>query len=127
DPTRLFAMTVETRRTPYQREGMTARLADEMLRRVRALPGVRAAAFGSNVPVYGGRGSRDDITVGDAPDGSGESAWFAAVTPNYFTVMGMTLQQGRDVSALPGSIGPGATTDVVVNEQFAKKFFPGRQ
>jgi hypothetical protein len=56
-------VTVETRRTSYARQGMTSQMADEMLRRVRALPGVRTAGFGSQVPVYGGRGSYDNVTV----------------------------------------------------------------
>jgi hypothetical protein len=52
DPRQRFALTVETRHTSYARDGMTVRIADEMLRRVRAIPGVREAAFAqSAVPV----------------------------------------------------------------------------
>ena len=128
DADRLIAVTVETRHTAYERQGMTTRMADEILRQVRAIPGVRSAGFGSNVPVYGGRGSADRIVVrGAAPgtDAEGQSAWFAAVSPGYFTSMGMSMRRGRDFSAATAAANAGAN-DVVVNERFARTFFPDR-
>jgi putative ABC transport system permease protein len=67
DPAGRLAITVETRRTSYDAQGMTTQMADEMLRRVRAIPGVRSAGFGSQVPVYGGRGSADNVSVRGGP------------------------------------------------------------
>jgi putative ABC transport system permease protein len=124
DPGQRLIVSVDTRRTSYERQGMTRQMADEILRRVRALPGVRTAAFGSVVPVYGGRMSFDDVVVrGEAPPADEDrESLFTAVTPGYFSSLGMPLLGGRDVSAEPLA----ATREVVVNEQFARKFFPGR-
>ena len=127
EPTERLAVTVETRHTSYERRGMTVQLAQEMLRRVDAIPGIQSAAFASLVPVYGGRGTFDNVTVrGAAPLGNDEAqAWFVGVTPGYFTTLGIPILEGRDIGPpIPGPMP--ATRDVLVNERFAKKFFPGR-
>jgi putative ABC transport system permease protein len=125
DPRDRFAITVETRRTAYDTQGMTAQRTDEMLRRVRAIPGVLDAAFASLVPVYGGRGVSDLVTVrGTTPLAAGAQTDFTGVSPGYFTALGIPLLAGRDIGPMTGVLGP--TRDVVVNEQFAKTFFPDR-
>ncbi|HET7565071.1 MAG TPA: ABC transporter permease [Gemmatimonadaceae bacterium] len=127
DPAERLALTVETRHTAYDRQGMTVQLAGEMLRRVDAIPGVRSAAFGSLVPVYGGRSTFDNVTVrGATPLGSDDAKTsFTAVTPGYFLTLGIPILRGRDLG--PPASGPApATREVVVNERFAKKFFPNR-
>ncbi|HEX4682678.1 MAG TPA: ADOP family duplicated permease [Gemmatimonadaceae bacterium] len=126
EPERL-ALTVETRHTAYARGGMTVALATEMLRRVTALPSVRDAAFASYVPVYGGRGAFDEVTVrGSTARGDDDATTsFVGVTPGYFAALGIPILAGRDLGPLaPGPL-PRAR-DVVVNRRFAKKFFPGR-
>jgi len=128
DPAHRVVMTVETRRTAYERQGMTSELASEMLRRVRAIPGVRTAAFASYAPIYGGRTVFDNVTVpGGAPPADGDrSTLFVGVTPDYFTALGIPLRAGRDVGP-PVAVSPsGVPRDVVVNDLFAKKFFDGR-
>jgi len=128
DPSHRIALNVETRRTSYERQGMTVRMADDMLGRVRTLPGVGSAAFASFVPVFGGRGVSDIVTTHGGATISGDDAmtWFTAVTPGYFDTMGMTLLAGRDIGAQDAGASRTATRDVVINEAFAKKFFPGR-
>jgi len=128
DPAQRLAVSVETRRTSYERQGMTVQMADEMLRRVRAIPGVRSAAFGSSLPIYGGRYVSDNVTVrGGQPlaDGDAET-WFAAVTPGYFESLGIPPIAGRDIDRSTALAAPISSRDVVVNDLFAKKFFPGR-
>jgi hypothetical protein len=94
-----------------------------MLRRVRAIPGVRSAGFGSVVPVYGGRGAAGIVSVRGGPAVSDASTAFAAVTPGYFESLGMSMRTGRDI----GAARAGADArEVVVNDDFAKKFFPNR-
>ncbi|HZI42300.1 MAG TPA: ABC transporter permease [Gemmatimonadaceae bacterium] len=126
EPAQRLAVTVETRHTAYERQGMTTRLADEMLRRVRAIPGVRSAAFGSNAPVYGGRSVSDNVSVPGAREGDDDAnSWFVAVSPGYFSSLGMTLIAGQDIDRTVS--GPSARArNVVVNDRFARKFFPNR-
>ena len=121
-PSGRLAITVETRRTAYDAQGMTTQMADEMLRRVRAIPGVRSAGFGSLVPVYGGRSAFANVSVRDGGSAAAPTA-FLAVTPGYFESLGIASQAGQDV----GAARAGARErDVVVNDDFAKEFFPGR-
>ncbi|HTJ21146.1 MAG TPA: ADOP family duplicated permease, partial [Gemmatimonadaceae bacterium] len=118
--------SVETRHTAYQRTGMTVAIADEILRRVRALPGVQSAAFGSWMPIFGGRSSFDNVNVPGAPPLSSNQTDFAGVTPGYFASLGIALREGRDVPPPVHASGTQAVRDVVVNETFARTFFPGR-
>ena len=128
EPAGRFALNAETRGTSYEKQLMTAQLADEMLLRVRAIPGVKSAAFGSLVPVYGGRGVSDLVSVrGAAPlaDDDGDT-WFVGVTPGYFASLGIPLLAGRDVDPPVSRVSRGAIRNVVVNERFVKKFFADR-
>lgn len=126
EPAERLVLSVETRHTPYEHQGMTVQLANEMLRRVRELPGVRAAAFGSLMPIAGGRGSYDNVTTtgGMPPDDGSARAWFVGVTPGYCPALGMPIIEGRDLTA--ASSLTSATREVLVNERFARKFFAGR-
>ena len=120
------AMSIETRRTPYASTGMTRQLADEILARVRAIPGVHSAALGTMVPMFGGRGVSDNVSVRGTASVSGGTAGvaFAAVTPQYFAALGIPIRVGHDVDGwAPVS---SRERDVVVNERFVKKFFEGR-
>lgn len=124
DPSNRLSIWVDTRRTAYERQGMTRQLAEEILRRVREVPGVRQAAFGLSVPVYGGRTTYDNVVVrGGTPSSDGDpETLFTAVTTDYFSSLGMRLIEGRWIF----TESSGGTREAVVNEQFAKKFFPGR-
>ena len=128
DPENVLAVTVETRHTSYERQGMTVRVAEDILGRIRATPGVKSAAFASVVPLYGGRNVSDNVTVRDGqPAADGQSqTWFAAVTPDFFSSMGITILSGHDIGRPVARSVLTATRDVVVNEKFVKKFFPDR-
>lgn len=120
------AASVETRHTVYQRTGMTSAITNDILLRVRALPGVRSAGFGSWLPVYGGRTSYDNVSVPGAAPLSSNEADFAGVTPGFFASLGIPLREGSDVPPPAHAAGTREMQDVVVNEAFARTFFPGR-
>src|SRR6185437_9032625 len=100
----------------------------DMLRGVRAIPGVRSAAFSSWIPVAGGRSSSDNVTaLGAPPPADGDpNTWFVGVTPGYFESLGIPLLAGRDIDAPVSSATPLHSRNVVINDLFAAKFFPGR-
>jgi len=127
-PERRLVFGVDTRRTAYERQGMTVQMADEMLRAVRALPGVRAAGFASYVPILGGRSATDNVTLpgGTTPADGPASTGFVAVTPSYFTSLGIPVKRGTDVDPSVAMKAASNERDVAVNEAFAKTFFFGR-
>ena len=99
------------------------KLRQALVARVRALPGVIAAATASR-PVMRGSGFKSTvrpegqpITPSDFLDISGN-----IVSPGYFDAMGMRLLEGR---ALLESDRGSKPARVVVNLSFARQFFPG--
>jgi putative ABC transport system permease protein len=97
----------------------------EMLRRVRALPGLDAAGLNSEVPLEGG-GSESEVRYeGQPPPASvheeGVTCLFQASTPDYFRAMGISLVKGRSFTDRDAA----STTPVaVVDDWLVAKFFP---
>jgi predicted permease len=94
----------------------------ESLTRVRALPGVRAAALVSQLPITG-RGigawfNRLDrpLPPGRKPDGEA----YRVVSPEYFATIGLPLRRGR----LLGPDDTRARPALVVNEALVRKYYP---
>jgi hypothetical protein len=100
-----------------------AQTVEESLDRIRAIPGVRAAAVTSQLPVTG-RGTGAWLNIVDRPTKPNETPpaeAYRVVTPDYFPTMGIRLLRGR----LPT---PDDRVDhtpaVVVNEALAKRYWP---
>jgi predicted permease len=94
---------------------------DDLLDRLGAVPGVRAAA--SDVVPVSGQWNNTRVEV-DGPTGvESGSVDLALVTPGYFRTMETPLYQGRDF----GPEDRAATVPVaIVNQAFAGRFFAGR-
>jgi putative ABC transport system permease protein len=97
---------------------------EEMLRRVRALPGVESAAVVTRRPLSGTVGMDWPFTV------EGQSAKdaernplvnFETVSPGYFETMGIPLVRGRDFLESDRDGRPGV---VVVSEALARRYWP---
>lgn len=103
-----------------------ARLAfsNELLRRVRALQGVDAAAAAAIVPLSGD-GMAHDILMGDTgePEGDAPVAWFNYVSPGFFETMKTPVLVGRDFDEHDREGSPNVA---VVNETFVKQFAQGK-
>ncbi len=113
---------LDIRRATAPRESRAA-FYDDMLGRVRALPGVTAAAM-SHVTPISGSSSQTSITVeGYTAKSNDESVYFNRVTPQYFATLGTVLVAGRDFGPQDSLTAP---LVAVVNETFARKYFPGR-
>jgi hypothetical protein len=90
--------------------------AVEVLRRIRALPGVREAAFATALPA--GAPFQAYRTVGGAGAEESGQARVAAVSPGYFGTLGIALHAGRDFTAADAS---GGTLVAIVNEELASR------
>ncbi len=95
----------------------------ELERRVRALPGVEAAALVEVVPL-GLAGQRRGIEVQGYVPAEGEDMEVGAntVSAGYFETMGIEIVRGRSLQ--PGDRA-GSTPVAVVSEAFARRFWPG--
>jgi putative ABC transport system permease protein len=93
----------------------------EMLDRVRAIPGVRSASMSGQVPI--GRGSwNEELDVeGYTPKSRGDvSVLYNSVTPGYFDTLRTPLVMGRDFNQYDTPQSPSVA---VVNESFARRYY----
>jgi predicted permease len=95
----------------------TLALQDEILRRVRALPGVREASLSFAADALLGGGIDQTITL---PDGVPHRAPFAAVTPSYFETVGLRLLAGRSFTTDDRAGGPAVA---IINQALARELF----
>ncbi len=74
------------------------RFYDQLLERVRRLPGVSAAAICSNEPFDHHEWDSSFHITGTPPDPHGQEpiSEMAIVSPDYFRVLGMAMLRGRD-------------------------------
>ncbi|HEX2444954.1 MAG TPA: ABC transporter permease [Vicinamibacterales bacterium] len=115
-----YFMTGDAYQTPESRSLRTANI----VRRVEALPGVRAA-FASNMIPLGGGGGGGRVTVEGRsfPKGEEPSIGFTAVTPHMYRTLGVSVQRGRDFTdAEAESKQPLA----IVNETMANRLWPNQ-
>jgi putative ABC transport system permease protein len=98
----------------------------ELLRRVQGVPGVRSASFAQRVPL--GFDGRSDTTIsieGYEPRADEElDIEYNVVGPGYFGTMGIPIEAGRDFAEQDG---PGQARVVIVNDAFARRYWPGAE
>ena len=96
--------------------------------RVRATPGVEAAAFAMWVPLSG-NGWRAPVST-DGHLGEDDAPYFLGVSPDYFSTMRIGLVAGRDFrigDTPPTRDGQQPVAGVgIVNEAFVRAFLDGR-
>jgi macrolide transport system ATP-binding/permease protein len=102
-------------------------LRQRLLAEIEALPGVGAAAYAMRAPLAADNAA---ITIRLPGEGEGESrnAEMNAVTPGYFSVLGIPIVRGRTFTEAEASrpARVGATMPVVVSESTARNLWPGR-
>jgi putative ABC transport system permease protein len=124
DRQNVLVLATDVDATGYDEE-RAARFYQELLERVRRVPGVAAASLSMYPPISGGDGAwTENVGIDGAPPRPGSATvYFNTVSSNYFGTTGMTLLRGRDIgdgdheSSLPVA---------VVNETLARHFFQGQ-
>jgi predicted permease len=95
---------------------------NELLPRLQALPGVTSAAGITPLPLSGGNYVISfQIEGRPVPKADEPAADFRVASPGYFHTLGIPLLNGRDFTARDNGSAPQVT---VINEEFARKFFP---
>ena len=122
EPSRAVAIRVDPEGQDMTREQRLAYL-DDVLSRVRAIPGVEAATITDAVPLGRNRtwGARAKGVTYER--GRGPTAFPRIVTDGYTAAMGVPLRAGREISA-----SDTATSEpvIVVNETMARTLWPGQ-
>lgn len=108
----------------YTTNEKIAQFSDRLLERVRALPGVTAAATSSNPPMMAGW--QTGILPEGAPEpppGAGSSADTEVVRGDYFATLKGTLQRGRVFDQRDGGSSPLVT---IIDQSVADQFYAGQ-
>jgi len=122
DPEHVVLGTVDFTLAGVREASLPPILTERMVERVAALPGVRAAAAASFVPLgFTGYQALEFTVDGYVPQ-PGEQMQFLVnrVTAEYFTTMGIPIVSGRAIDA---GDRDGSRSVAVVNQAFARRFW----
>ena len=121
----LLTMQVDLSEVKYPNLERRASFFDEVIRRVRALPGVQSAACASNLPLKYNGGSTTTSAEGipDPPPDQRPDVVFRAIGPGYFGTMGIPIIRGRDFTDHDKA---NSKDVVVISEKTAQHFWPGQ-
>ncbi len=121
-PEGVLVAGIDLREAGYSKDQQLA-FYDEAYQRLRSLPGVGSISLASANP-FESRSATEVAVPGrdSVPRAATGGPYFSAITPEYFTTMGIQLQRGR---AFTPADRLGAPSVVIVNETLARGFWPG--
>jgi putative ABC transport system permease protein len=98
----------------------------ELVRRIRTIPGVQHAGITSILPLSGSNSDNSFIVEGRTPAQTGvyPDEELRTVSPDYFRVLQTPLLQGRFFEDSDTAEAPSV---VIVNQTFAKKYWPNEE
>jgi putative ABC transport system permease protein len=124
NPDGLLTMNVELPPKAYAKDEEVNAFWERLLRDLRAIPGVKGATLMSGLPPFRRVDANDIWFEGKTPSKDGP-AWnvdfWNGVDDRYFQTMGIALKVGR---LFVPSDDANAPQVIVVNESFARKFYP---
>jgi predicted permease len=121
----LLTMKVDLSELKYPDGERRAVFFDEVLRRIRVLPGVQSAAVAGNLPfTYNGDSATIAVEgVPDPPPDQWPNVIYRAIGPGYFSTMGIPMIRGRDVTDEDKA---DSRKVVVISEKTAQHYWPGQ-
>jgi macrolide transport system ATP-binding/permease protein len=118
----LLTMNLDTGLLGYNKAACT-RFYTELLRRVEAKPGVRAASLAAFLPLGDDNSFRDNVLKEGEPDplpGQGRIIQCNTIVPKYFETVQTPLILGRDFNEHDSSEAPRV---VIINQEMARQFY----
>jgi putative ABC transport system permease protein len=127
DPTNTLSVSLALPAARYDNDEKISAFFEQLLGRVRALPGVEAAAIGSNVPFDDNQWDSSFHITGtpEAEPGKEPSAEINIVSSDYFRVLKMPILRGRNFGPedLPGME---RSRSVIIDQSFVDRYLQGR-
>jgi putative ABC transport system permease protein len=122
DPKNVLVFNIALPAVKYSSDTSQVLFVDQLLPRLNALPGVRAAGTTSVIPFGGGWSTSSFSIEGlNVPPGqNGPWGDIRIVTPRFFDALRIPLKRGRLFTDQDRLGSPGV---VVIDEQFVKKYF----
>jgi putative ABC transport system permease protein len=126
NPQGVLAMDVPLSRTTYKNPEQQSAAFQQLIGRMKSLPGVRDASVTSNVPMTDFDVELSFQVEGRAPYKPGEEATadYTVVGSDYFRTMNIALLRGRVFTDQDTADSPQA---MVVSNAFVKRYFPNEE
>jgi putative ABC transport system permease protein len=122
EPHHVAVLNLELPETKYQTATQRIAFHEAVLSRMNSLPGIRdAGTVGFGLP-FGDGGIQGDFTLFGQPQPP-DSASKLAVSPKYFSALGIPLQGGRWFNDSDTSQSEPV---IIVSQSFAQRFWPGK-
>jgi predicted permease len=93
----------------------------DLLARLMETPAIESASL-SRWGLFEGSGRNKSVRIPDRPM-DGYTPWYLEVSPGFLQTMRIPLRAGRDFDWR--DLQPGSALPVIVNESFARRYFPG--
>ena len=124
NPRGVLTISIALPPSRYDSPEKIVRFYDQLLEKVRRLPGVNAAAICNNEPFDHHEWDSSFHITGTPPDPHGQEpiSEMAIVSPDYFRALGMAISRGRNFGPEDARGRPGT---VVIDELAAQRVFPG--
>lgn len=125
NPHGILTMRITEASARYDSPQKVAHFYDQLLEKVRVLPGVSAVSNCSDPPFESGEWDSSFHITGTPPDPPGKQAIseMNIVSPDYFRVLGATMLGGRTFTSQDIASQPRA---MIIDELAAERFFPGQ-
>jgi predicted permease len=122
DRDRVLSVRVDLITAGYDTPEKSIAVARELHDRIAALPGVQDVSE-SEMGLFSGSACNTGVSYEGStnPVGEGQLSYCDIVGPNYFRMLKIPILLGRDITDADTAT---STEVAVVNEKFAKKFFP---
>jgi putative ABC transport system permease protein len=124
---KLLSFSINLPSARYSQDQQVASFYTNLLDRLKALPGVESVAASSGLPL-GNNGWQTSFSIEGRPEpepGKWPLTEAAAVTPDYFTTMGMPLLKGRTFTDQDNR--KDAPRVMIVDPSFSERYWPGEE
>jgi putative ABC transport system permease protein len=116
-------MEMDLRTAQYSKSPATLNFWQQVLERVRAIPGVENVALGTVVP-FSGNHSRGDLTIEGMPvpdPAKFPHPDYHSISSNYTSVLGIPLMRGRNFTEADTETAPPVA---LINATLARRYWP---
>ncbi|WP_321471934.1 ABC transporter permease [uncultured Paludibaculum sp.] len=122
-PANVLAINLSLSSSGHAKAELRSIYYQQLLERLRALPGVRSASAVNHVPLIGDTWG-SDITPEGRPAAPGQTptAVYRVALPEYFSTLGIRFDAGRDFAMSDSERAPAVA---VINRTMARRLWPG--
>ena len=119
-PENVLTVAINLPRAKYGELPQRTAFCQQVLERIKALPGVTAAACTTAAPLTWKGGSSGISAEGGQTPATGNTVLHRQISPDYFQTLGIPLRQGRRFNARDG---PESLSVAIINETMARQFW----